>query len=101
VLARYEDRGSAWRGPGWVRHEAILLDSPFSRLETLGVIWRRDVPIEHLIDRALSLSSTSPARLGDRASVMVSDLRETFSRIAPAGSVTEVSEARALIAWRP
>lgn len=101
VLARYEDPGTAWRGPDWVRHEAILLDSPFSRMETLGVIWRRDVPVDHLVDRALSLSSTSPARLGARATAMVAELRESFSRIAPSGTVTEVSEAKALIAWRP
>jgi hypothetical protein len=33
------------------RHEASLLESPFDQLEKVGVIERRVVPIERLVDR--------------------------------------------------
>jgi SAM-dependent methyltransferase len=103
VLARYAENGQrrGWRSTGWVRHEAVLLDSAFNRLETASVIHRRRVPVERLIDRALSMSSTSRARIGERADAMVAELQEVFARLAPEGSVTEMAETTALIAWRP
>jgi hypothetical protein len=48
---------------GHFRHEAVLLDSAFRRLERIGIVERRWIPVERLVDRALSVSSTSPARL--------------------------------------
>lgn len=101
VLRRYaeDDPSRAERqGPGWVRHEAILLESPFSRLERIGVVVRREVTADQLVDRALSLSSTSRARLGDRADAMVAELR---AALAAHGPLAEVVESVALLAWRP
>jgi trans-aconitate methyltransferase len=89
------------RSPGWVRHEAVLLDSAFAELEEIAVIERRRVDVETLIDRALSMSTTSRARLGARADDLVRDIRELIARIAPDGSVTEVITTMALIARRP
>lgn len=89
------------RRPGWVRHEAMLLDSPFSELEYICVIERRRVTTETLIDRALSMSSTSRARLGERADAMVAEMRELLAELAPAGELTEVLATSALIARRP
>jgi SAM-dependent methyltransferase len=103
VLERYatdNGRRRGWRATGWVRHEAVLLDSAFSRLELAGAISRRCVPVARLIDRALSMSSTSHARIGDQADAMVAELRAMFARVAPEGSVTEVLETTALLAWR-
>ena len=36
---------AAWRRPDWVKHEAILLDSPFCRLERIGIIERIRTPV--------------------------------------------------------
>src|SRR5438270_10178376 len=44
--------------PDRLRHEAILL--PFNQPERIGAIERRLVPLERLVDRALSMSTTSP-----------------------------------------
>ncbi len=91
-----------WRGPGWVRHEAVLLESPFAALERHGVIERRQIPGATLVDRALSMSSTTRARLGEAA---VAALREKIAALVAAasvdGMVTEVVESVALIARRP
>ncbi len=89
------------RAPGWLSHEAVLLDSPFGRLERIGVLERRRTPLEHFIDRALSMSSTSEARLGARAEQLARELREAMMPFARDGLVTEVVELQALVARRP
>ena len=93
---------AAWKQPGWVRHEALLLDSSFSALQRIGIIERFQTSAERLIDRALSMSSTSRARLGDEG---VRRLREEVAAslrdVTEAGFVTEVLESVALIARRP
>jgi SAM-dependent methyltransferase len=89
------------RTPGWVRHEAMLLDSPFRHVEVAAVIERRYVPAESLIDRALSRSSISPARLGERVAALSAEIAALVSARAVDGMLTEVVESRALIAFRP
>ena len=89
------------RSPDWVRHEAFLLDSAFAELEQVSVIERRRVAVETLIDRVLSTSTTSRARLGARVDDLTGEIRELMAGIAPEGSVTEVIATSALIARRP
>ena len=104
VLDRYskddESRSPSDR-PGWVPHVAVLLESAFSELEEISVIERREDPVEVLVERALSLSSTSRARLGGRADAMVDEVRAVMSRLAPSGRFVEVVATVALIARRP
>ena len=103
LVERYSE-GDAVRAfvksPDWIRHEAVLLDSPFATLERIGVIERRRTSIDRLIDRALSMSSSSPERLGPRAADLVGELRALLSGVAVDGLVTEVIESEALIARR-
>ena len=91
-----------WRGPGWIKHEAVLLGSPLSLLRRVGVIERRQTPGAALLDRALSMSSSTRALLGESA---VGRLREALDALVQAvtvdGMVTEVVESVALIAQRP
>jgi trans-aconitate methyltransferase len=104
IVNRYaaDDPGRArTRSPDWVRHEAVLLDSAFCELEDIAVIERRRVSTETLIDRALSLSSTSHARIGTKADLMVAELRDRLTAIAPGGILSEVIATSALIARRP
>ncbi|MEI9964424.1 MAG: methyltransferase domain-containing protein [Caulobacteraceae bacterium] len=82
-------------------HLTTLLDSPFSRLERITVYTRRPATADSLIDQALSLSSTSRARLGDRADEMIAEIRRRHANWAAAGPLTEVVGAYALIARRP
>lgn len=104
VLDRYRADDPArrgWQASGWVRHEAFLLDSAFSALEAIAVIERRQTPARALIDRSLSLSSTSRARLGARADAMLAELDALLAEIAPGGMLTEVVSTSALIGRRP
>ncbi len=99
VLDRYAegDASRTRKSHGWVAHEGVLLDSPFPSLELVGVFERRRVTLDTLIARALSMSSTSRARLGQRADEMTADL----ARSLPPEGVREVVVSTALIARRP
>jgi trans-aconitate methyltransferase len=92
---------AAWKQPGWVKHEAVLLDSPFAALERIGVVTTLRTPVETLAERAMSMSSTTRARLGEDA---VARLRQEIAAVltpeAVGGLVTEVVESVALIARR-
>jgi ubiquinone/menaquinone biosynthesis C-methylase UbiE len=96
IRARYEpDLGPHERDPNWIRHEAILLDSPFARLESFSVIERRAIDVETLVQRALSMGATSPARLGDGMAEMAAEIRAALGHVRE-----EVVETAALVAWR-
>jgi len=86
--------------PDWESHETILRRSPFSRIERLAAVSRRETSIEELIGRSYSQSVSSLAALGDNADAFERELRESLSRISPTGKLKEVVEADALIARR-
>ena len=91
----------AWRGPGWIKHEAILLDSPFPVLERIGMLERVRTPLATLVDRAQSMSSTSRDRLGDDGIArLIKAVEAVLTPVAVDGMVTEVVESVALIARR-
>ena len=96
IRARYEPKlGPHESDPDWIRHEAILLESPFARLETFSVIERRAIDVETLVQRALSMGSTSPAQLGDSMAAMAAEIRAALAHVRE-----EVVETSALVAWR-
>lgn len=96
IRDRYDpDTGPHDHDPDWIRNEAILLDSPFARLERFGVIERRAIDVETLVHRALSMGSTSPAHLGDRMPAMVAEIRTALAHVRE-----EVVETTALVARR-
>ncbi len=84
-----------------MRHEAFLLDSAFCCVEASTVFTRRTVPASVLIDRARSMSTTSPERLGARVEALRDELTALIGTIAPDGTLTEVIESSALIGRRP
>ena len=98
ICASYEPKtGAHQHDPHWVRHEAVLLDSPFAHLEHFGVIERRALDVETLVQRALSMGSTSPAHLGEKKTAAIA----AEIRLALADVREEVVETSALVAWRP
>jgi ubiquinone/menaquinone biosynthesis C-methylase UbiE len=98
ICARYEPRmGAHAHDPNWIRHEAVLLDSPFSRLEQFGVIERRPLDVETLVQRTLSMGSTSPGHLGETGTAAITaEIRTALADIRE-----EVVMTSALVAWRP
>jgi SAM-dependent methyltransferase len=101
VRRRYTGSEQRHHGPGWVRHEALLLDSPFCCVEACSVFERRSFDAARLVDRAFSMSSSEPAVLGQRADDLRRDIEALIGEIAVDGRLTEVIESSALIACRP
>jgi SAM-dependent methyltransferase len=91
---------AAATGVAWVRHEAIVLASPFRRVEGHSVLEEGEIDAARLIDRAFSMSGTAPDRLGDRAADLERDIAALVRDIAPDGRLTEVIKSSALIARR-
>jgi ubiquinone/menaquinone biosynthesis C-methylase UbiE len=86
--------------PSWLPHEAVLLDSKFNHLQRISVVQRIKTPVANLLDRALSMSNTSPQRLGTEQEVLMAKLRAALEEEAVDGVVTEVVESEALLAFR-
>lgn len=86
---------------GRFRHTGVLLGSAFRALDAISVIERRQVTVENLIDRALSMSSTSPGKLGKRAAAMEAALHGLLQAYAVDGLITEVVAVWALVGRRP
>ncbi len=84
----------------WARDEAVLLESSFNRLERVAAIERHETPVEALVDRALSTSSMTRARLASQADKLVSELRQALTPFATEGKIAELVESEALIARR-
>ena len=104
VLDHYSAEDSARRqrkAADWPAHEAVLLASPFSQLERIGVIERRRTPVGNIEDRLLSLSSVSRDKIGARADDMIAALREKLAPFVISGDLPEIVESEALIALRP
>jgi SAM-dependent methyltransferase len=77
-------------------HESHLLNSPFADLERVAVIVRRRLSVDDIVGLAFSLSTSSPAKLGERIGAFEMDLRAAL----PEPSYTEIAEMSALIARR-
>jgi SAM-dependent methyltransferase len=101
ILERYaaDDEGRR-RGAGFQAHLSILLDSPFSNLEEIAIIRRRMLTPVKLAAYALSMSSTSPGRLGSRTDELLTEIRNWAAASHPDGAFQEVLISKALIARR-
>ena len=81
-------------------HESVLLASPFSSLERIGIVEEHVTPIEDFDARLLSLSSVSRDKIGDRADDMIAEFRAEMAPYIVNDAVTEIIESQALIASR-
>jgi len=86
--------------PAGIADEFFLLNSKFNRLERISVIQRIESPVERVIHRAWSISSSSSARLDYETKMLFEKLREVVNQQAVNGVITEVIESEALIAFR-
>ncbi|MFI6816304.1 class I SAM-dependent methyltransferase [Nonomuraea sp. NPDC050328] len=108
AAARVCDRfGLAWphmRGSfqdSGLHHPAVLARSPFSRVSTR--VFPRTVRFDlaHVVGLQLSLSVSTPARLGDRLPAFVAELEAELLAENPAGVWVEHPRTEVLVAERP
>ncbi|HEX6246034.1 MAG TPA: class I SAM-dependent methyltransferase [Polyangiales bacterium] len=89
------------RTRGLARSEGVLLRSSFDHLERVGVLERRETPIERLVDRALSFGAAWDGRPGNREDDLATEVRKLIARYATEqGTIHEVIEGHALVALR-
>lgn len=89
------------RTRGAPAHEIAFLRSRFDHLERISVLERRDTPIEHFVDRALSFGAAWDGKPGSREDDLAGEARALIASYARAdGTVQEVIEGHALIAFR-
>lgn len=74
---------------------AFFAGGSFVRSATIGVEGTYAVPLERFADRLLSMSTSSPERLGDKVPAMKDAMREALAPFAVGGMIEDVVEARA------
>ena len=87
--------------PDYRTHPAILLDSPFNVLETVGVFVDRWITTDDIVGLAFSESVTALQQLGDRREAYEAELRRELAALSPDGRFRQIAEMRALVARRP
>ena len=102
VRRRYapDPRHQVMRSDPEAAHDDVLLRSAFAALERLTHRYRRRTGLTQLVDRALSMSSCSPERLGADRAAFEAELREALAPHARDGMIEETIEAEALLARR-
>ncbi len=88
------------RAPDARSHESYLFDSAFCELVGSSVFVRHTLTAEDIIGRELSLSVSSPEKLGDRREAFEAELRAALAEFSPDGQFTEIAELRAVVARR-
>ncbi|MBW9114529.1 methyltransferase domain-containing protein [Rhizobium cauense] len=88
------------KGPDWIEHERILLNSAFNDLERIALVRERKLSPDDIVGRALSTSVTSRQTLGEGAEAFEAELRAALFKLSPEGEFSEVVGIGALIARR-
>jgi SAM-dependent methyltransferase len=85
-----------WKGDRPSRdHQSFFADGQFTRTGTIRVEGTYAVPVERLVERVLSMSTSSSERIGDEVPAMKSAMREKLAPFAADGMIADVVEARA------
>ena len=85
-----------WKGDRPSRdHHTFFADGRFARTGTIRVEGTYAVPVERLVERVLSMSTSSSERLGDEVPAMESAMREALAPFAADGMIEDIVEARA------
>jgi SAM-dependent methyltransferase len=88
----------SWKGDRPSRdHDTFFANGQFTRTGTIRVEGTYTVPVERLVERALSMSTSSLERLGDEVPLMKSAMREKLAPFAADGMIEDIVEARAAV----
>jgi SAM-dependent methyltransferase len=74
--------------------DVFFAGGPFVPRGTITVETAAAIPIERLADRILSMSTSSPERLGDEAPAMRSAMRDALAPFAADGAIQDIVEAQ-------
>jgi SAM-dependent methyltransferase len=95
-LDAYEAVRHRWSAPPPPHDlKGFFAGARFAPQETISVETLFATPIDRLADRVLSMSTSSPERLGENVPAMQSAMREALAPFAVDGAVVDIVEARA------
>jgi SAM-dependent methyltransferase len=87
-----------WKGDRPSRdHDTFFANGQFTRTGTIRVEATYAIPVERLVERVLSMSTSSSERLGDEVPAMKSAMREELAPFARDGMIEDIVEARAAV----
>lgn len=105
VGVRYGVDAASYRtllqGADGLTHESHLFNSAFGDVEGASVFVRNTLSADDIVGRVLSLSLSSPEKLGAQRVAFEAELRAALAQFAPDGKFTEIAEIQATIARRP
>jgi SAM-dependent methyltransferase len=85
-----------WKGDRPSRdHHSFFAGGQFTKTETIRVEGTYAVSVERLVERVLSMSTSSSERLGGEVPAMKSAMREKLAPFASDGMIKDIVEARA------
>jgi len=76
-------------------HDTFFADGRFVSTTTIRIEAAYAVPVERFADRLLSMSTSSPERLGDKVPAMRSAMGEALAAFAAEGMIEDIVEAQA------
>ena len=95
-LETFNNVRDRWKGDRPSRdHQTFFAGGELTRSGTIRVEQTYAVPVERLVERVLSMSTSSSERLGDEVPAMKSAMREALAPFAADGMIEDVVEARA------
>jgi SAM-dependent methyltransferase len=95
-LETFNNVRDQWKGDRPSRdHHTFFANGEFMRTGTIRVEGTYAIPVERLVERVLSMSTSSSARLGDEVPAMKSAMREALAPFAADGMINDIVEARA------
>jgi SAM-dependent methyltransferase len=87
-----------WKGDRPSRdHDTFFADGHFTLSGTIRVEATYTVPVERLVERVLSMSTSSSERLGDEVPLMKTAMREELAPFVSEGMIEDIVEARAQV----
>jgi SAM-dependent methyltransferase len=85
-----------WKGDRPSRdHHTFFADGPFTRTGTIRVEGTYAISVERLVERVLSMSTSSSERLGHEVPAMKRAMRDALAPFASNGMIKDIVEARA------
>ncbi len=95
-LETFSNVRDRWKGDRPSRdHDTFFADGQFTRTGTIRVEGTYAIPVERLVERVLSMSTSSSERLGDEVPLMKTAMRDALTPFSSDGMIEDIVEARA------
>jgi len=99
-LGQERRAGSGFYQANIKRHEDIVKESRFRRMEMWQHHWIVSASLDEVIGNLYSTSGANPHVLGDKKGAFEKELRETLLKMNPSGMFSSEGNLEAILAWK-